>query len=113
VRLLNLDAADQTVYAFPTGTTLVDSDPGNAPLVLLGKVCASVFCPSPGPPELPLFAFASPGTQIGALTLVITPVPEPAIWTLLLLAGGACWGCGLRRPRAAPSRPISHGARRT
>lgn len=106
VRLLNPDAADQPVYAFPNGTTLIDSDPGDAPLVLLGEVCGSVFCPDPGQSELPFFAFASPGTQIGTLTLAIAAVPEPAPWTLLLLVGGGWWGCGLWRSRATPSRQM-------
>ncbi len=91
---------DQPVYAFPLGTAAVDSDPGDAPFVALGTVCGSVFCASSWPSELPLFAFASPGTRVGMLSLDITAAPEPATWSLLLLAGGAAWATGRRRPRA-------------
>lgn len=105
VRLPTPGPPDQPAYAFPPGTAngdrLLEGEPDAVPFVRLGAVCGNVFCPSFGPPELPLFAFASPGTQIGTLALTITAVPEPAPWTLVLLAGGAWWAAARWRPRAA------------
>jgi hypothetical protein len=94
------DLSGQPVYAFLPGTAAVGSDPGAAPFVALGTVCGNAFCSSSWPSELPLFAFASPGTPVGMLSLDITAAPEPATWSLLLLAGGAAWAAGRRRPRA-------------
>ncbi len=108
VRFPTSGPPEQPVYAFPFGTAdgdlLVESNPGAAPVVPLGAVCGDLFCPGPGSPALPLFAFASPGAQIGTLRVVITAMPEPATWTLLMLAGGAWWAGGRRRPARGRTR---------
>jgi len=53
--------------------------------------------PTPGPPELPLFAFSSPGTEVGSINFDIAPVPEPS--TLFLLGSGLGGLAMLRRLR--------------
>jgi hypothetical protein len=97
---------DMPAYAFPPGTAegdrIVEFDPGAAPFVALCNVVAgSIECPNPGPPDLPLFAFASPGHQVGTLTLLLTPVPEPASAALLIAGLGALAALGRRRTAAA------------
>lgn len=92
---------DLPAYAFAVGTVegdeIVASAPSAVPFVLLGTVVGGgIEIPSPGPPELPLFAFASPGQRIGTLTLLLTPVPEPAS-VALLLAGLAALAAPRRR----------------
>lgn len=100
---------DKPAYAFPVGTVegdlVVESDPGAAPLVALCDVVAGgIECPSPGPPELPLFAFASPGERVGTLTLLLTPVREPASAALLVVGLAALVGPGLQRRRVNAAR---------
>ena len=102
--------AESPAYAFPIGTAegdlAVETDPGAAPFVSLCNVLAgSIECLNPGPPDLPLFAFSSPGRQVGTLTLLLTPVPEPASAALLLAGLAALAALGRRRaPPGASGR---------
>ena len=59
-------------YAFGLGTTGVDAAPADAPYLFVGNV--SRADPVPTPVLLPIFGFASPGVQIGTLSVTITPV---------------------------------------
>ena len=59
-------------YAFGLGTTGVDAAPADAPYLFVGIV--SLADPVPTPVLLPIFGFASPGVQIGTLSVTITPV---------------------------------------
>lgn len=90
------------VFAFAAGTREGDSTvadiPFSAPLISLGSVdIDGILCPSPGPPELPLFAFSSLGTQVGSISVAMSPVPEPS--TMILLGSGICGLVLMRRFR--------------
>lgn len=82
---------DAPVFAFPNGTNEADEAvsimPSSAPLIFIGEVnLDGILIPNLGPQEFPLFAFSSPGTQVGSLTVATAPVPEPG--TLLLIGSG-------------------------
>mgnify|MGYP006314956741 FL=1 len=94
------DPTCRPAYAFPIGTAegdgIVESDAGAAPFLEPCEVVAgSIECP--GSLELPLFAFASPGQQVGTLALLLSPVPEPATAALLLAGLGPLAALGRRR----------------
>ena len=69
-----------TAYAFwPSDPEHYSNVPDQGPMIDIGIG---------NPPDggYPIFAFASPGTQVGSVRVTATQVPEPA--TLLLLGSG-------------------------
>ena len=60
------------VYAFPEGTRAVAEDPGSKAPISLGTV--DYLSENPEPAGLPLFAFASPGVQVGGLVVDVNPL---------------------------------------
>lgn len=77
-------------------------DSSALPSSLLASFGGSIRVPDPGPPELPLFAFASPGTRVGTLTMAASQIPEPA--TLLLGLSGLAGLWATRRSRSLRMR---------
>lgn len=75
----------------------MSAEPASATPINLGTISLET---SPGPPEMPLFAFGSPGHLVGSLSVTFSQVPEPATALVVALGLAALAWAGRRRSRA-------------
>jgi hypothetical protein len=71
------------IYSFPTGTTEVPEQPDGPPLIELPESCGPLdscnLCHQTDLPTLSIFAFASPGVQVGTMKISSTTCPGPPV----------------------------------